>query len=333
LPPPDLVSVVIPAYNAAETVDETLRSVRAQTHSALEILVVDDGSTDSTPAIIERHCAADARVRLIRQANGGVARARNRAIAEAAAELLAMVDADDLWAPTKIEAQLAALRRAGPDTVLVYTWYAQIDSRSRITSLAYRPVEEGRVLRRMLRGNLVGNASAPLIRRDAVLAVGGYDPRLRDLNAEGCEDVLLYFRLAERGGFALVPEHLTGYRQTTTNMSSDAARMIRSWELVVAEMRSRYPEHAEDLREGRRLFHLWLLKRALRARSFRNAALVGSELLRADPLGAAACLLERAGCDRARATRRFLGRCRRRLAGIAPAAPPARFEIGEVPDA
>lgn len=78
-----LVTVVIPAYNAAHTIDETLRSVRSQTHRNLEILVVDDGSRDATPAIVANHAAIDARVRLIVQENAGVAAARNRGIAEA----------------------------------------------------------------------------------------------------------------------------------------------------------------------------------------------------------------------------------------------------------
>jgi glycosyltransferase involved in cell wall biosynthesis len=164
----DAVTVVVPAYNAESTLDETLRSVRAQTHRALEILVVDDGSRDGTPAIALAHAAADPRVRLIRQDNAGVGAARNRGIEEARATLVAPVDADDLWAPAKIERQVATLRRRGPHIALVYTWSALIDRESRVTG-TYQPMEEGDVLARMCRGNLVGNGSAALMRRDAVL--------------------------------------------------------------------------------------------------------------------------------------------------------------------
>src|SRR5215475_4737819 len=115
----DAVTVVIPAYNAEATLDETLRSVRSQTHRALEILIVDDGSSDGTPEVALAHAAADPRVRLIQQSNGGVAAARNRGIEEARATLIAPVDADDLWAPTKIERQVAALHRGGPRVALV----------------------------------------------------------------------------------------------------------------------------------------------------------------------------------------------------------------------
>ena len=111
-----------------------------------EILVVDDGSRDRTPEIAAAHAAADPRVRLVRQANAGVAAARNRGIAEARAALVAPMDADDLWAPTKIERQLAALRRGGPGVGLVYTWSALIDDDGWVIGLRRCDTAEGDVL-------------------------------------------------------------------------------------------------------------------------------------------------------------------------------------------
>src|SRR5437879_4343856 len=95
----DLVTVVIPAFDAARTIAETLHSVRSQTHRRLEILVVDDGSNDSTPQIVQRQGVEDRRIRLIQQPNAGVAAARNRGIAEATSDVVATIDADDLWRP------------------------------------------------------------------------------------------------------------------------------------------------------------------------------------------------------------------------------------------
>src|SRR5690348_12029992 len=106
----ELVSVVIPAYNAAATLDETLRSVRSQTHRALEIIVVDDGSVDDTREIAGRHAAVDDRVQVVTQSNAGLAASRNAGWMRARSELIAFIDADDLWAPTKIERQLERLR-------------------------------------------------------------------------------------------------------------------------------------------------------------------------------------------------------------------------------
>jgi glycosyltransferase involved in cell wall biosynthesis len=97
-----LTSVVIPAYNAELFLERTLRSALRQTHSNLEVIVVDDGSTDKTRAIAAAAATTDDRVRIISVPNGGVAKARNIGIAEANGEFVAFLDADDLWHPTKI---------------------------------------------------------------------------------------------------------------------------------------------------------------------------------------------------------------------------------------
>jgi glycosyltransferase involved in cell wall biosynthesis len=220
------VTVIVPAYNAARTIDRTLASVRAQTFEALEILVIDDGSRDDTAERAARHAGEDARIRLIRQDNGGVAAARNHGIAEATAPLIAPVDADDLWSPAKIEKQVAALK---DDSIgLVYCWYDVIDDADAVTDASYRPREEGDVLARLCLGNFIGNGSTPLIRRDVLLAAGGYDQSLRARHAQGCEDYSLYLRLAERSRFALVPEPLVGYRVSAAAMSGDLTQMYRS---------------------------------------------------------------------------------------------------------
>jgi glycosyltransferase involved in cell wall biosynthesis len=288
----ELVTVVIPAFNAARTIDETLRSVRAQTHQTLEILVVDDGSSDQTPQIATEHARTDSRVRLINQQNGGVARARNRGIAEARGALIAPVDADDLWAPTKIEKQVARLRRGGDRMSLVYTWFSIIDAESRVIPVRGRPsTEEGDLLELFLLSNLVGNGSSALMRKSAVEEAGGYDASLRDRKAQGCEDYLLYFRIAERHHIGVVPEYLTGYRQTSDNMSSDVLQMLRSFEIVAAEMRERHPALAKRIDQGERHLIQWLIDRALSARRLRAASQLLYVLGRAHPKAAVRSLL------------------------------------------
>jgi glycosyltransferase involved in cell wall biosynthesis len=274
------VAVIIPAYNAEATLDATLRSVRAQTHKTLEIVVVDDGSRDATGDIARAHAARDARVRVITHENAGVAAARNRGIAETTAELVAPVDADDLWAADKIERQLDALARGGPQVGLVYTWFAAINAEGLITDRSYRPTEEGDVLARMCRGNLVGNASAALIRREALLEAGGYDSTLHARGAQGCEDLLLYYRIAARHRFALVPDYLTGYRVTAYNMSSDSLQMLRSWQIVAVEMRQRHPELEADIEAGEQCALGWLMRRALQTGRLRPATELSGLLMR-----------------------------------------------------
>jgi glycosyltransferase involved in cell wall biosynthesis len=236
----------------------------------------------------------DRRVRLIRQPHGGVAAARNKGIAQARSELIAFVDADDLWDREKIEKQIAALRAAGPRCALVYTWYAIIDEDSRVIDRTYRPFESGDVLGRICRGNLIGNGSSALVTKAPLLEAGGFNPLLRARCAQGCEDYQLYFRIAERHLFALVPEFLTGYRRTPTNMSSDLFQMYRSWMLVTGEMRDRQPKLANTIHVGANLFIAGLLERAVEFRQFKQAHFFAGRLLWRDPVLLAGTLLQSA---------------------------------------
>jgi glycosyltransferase involved in cell wall biosynthesis len=246
----ELVTVLVPAFNAAATIDETLTSVRLQTHVALEIIVVDDGSTDTTAAIVERHMQDDCRVKLIRQSNGGVAAARNTAIAACKSKFIAPIDADDLWHPTKIEKQLAAMFAGGSNVGLVYTWSALLDEQSRVTSLAGRYFQQGNVLTSLCEFNMVGNGSNPLMRVEVVRQVGGYDESLADRGAQGCEDWALYLAISERFEFVVVPEYLTGYRRLLTSMSSDFDQMWRSFCMAEQKVRARRPDLRRALRQG-----------------------------------------------------------------------------------
>lgn len=283
----ETVSVVIPAFNAERWVDETLRSVRAQTHRALEIVVVDDGSRDRTAAIVEAHARLDPRLRLVRQENAGVAAARNRGVAETSAAFVAPVDADDLWAPTKIERQLERFQALGEATALVYTRYALIDAESRIVHLDRKPAVEGDALAAMCLANVVGNGSGAMMRRRALVEAGGYDAGLRAAGAQGCEDYKLYFHIAERHRFGFVDDWLTGYRDLPDNMSSDLGQMLRSRDLCVAGFRPRHPDRAGLFDRGRMRLMRFNLTRALRAGRPRAAATILNDMLAASPLLAA----------------------------------------------
>lgn len=286
-----LVSVIIPAYNAADTLNETLRSVRSQTHRALEIIVVDDGSTDDTRAIAEQHAAIDDRVQVVTQNNAGVATTRNEGWQRARSDLIAFVDADDLWAPTKIERQLQALQTGGQNVGLVYCWFARIDNQGSITSFGEEVRFEGDVLNRLFLGNFVGNGSSALVRRQALIDTHGFESRLRAASGEGCEDYLFYCRVAERYHFAVVPERLVGYRYLPNNMSSNRFRMLRSWLLVVNEMLARHPDHSDALKRGLRNYSNWLVK-GLLTNNFRQISSVLLLLLRDCPSIALALLLQ-----------------------------------------
>ena len=233
--PRPLVTVLVPAYNAAATIEATLRSALDQTYSAVEVLVVDDGSTDETADVVRG--VRDDRLRLIQQANQGVATARNRAICEARGTLLAPLDADDVWFPTKLAAQVERMEAGGPEMGMVYSWWVRIDEAGRIRGSSFPCRAEGSVALGLLYANFIGNASVPLYRRDAVVEVGGYDASLRARGAQGCEDWDLSLRVAARHPTGVAPGHLVGYRRGMVTMSSDVATMARSYYAVVERLR------------------------------------------------------------------------------------------------
>jgi len=266
----ELVTVIIPAYNAGATLNQTLKSVRSQSYHATEILIIDDGSRDETRTIAQRHAAADLRVRLISQTNGGVAAARNRGIAEARGKLIAPIDADDLWASTKLEKQIAAMAEGGPEVGLVYCWYATIDAEGFIKGVA-KPTHSGRVLSRLCENNFVGNGSSPLMRKDVVLAAGGYSTQLRAIGAQGCEDWLLYLRIAEKLEFRVVEECLLGYRKVPGSMSRDGRQMLRSLSHVTGQVLKRNPDLNQNLVNGDFNLGKWLFRRAVSGKSLSTA--------------------------------------------------------------
>jgi glycosyltransferase involved in cell wall biosynthesis len=266
-----LVSVVIPAFNAQDVIGETLRSVRSQTHCNLEIIVVDDGSTDRTVEVVQAHIAADSRVTLFSQSNQGVAQARNSGWQRAASDLIAFVDADDLWAPTKIERQLEVLAEGGEAIGLVYTWFDIIDEHSRIRFRVRGRKIAGDVLVHSLLGNFIGHGSSALVRRSALIECGGFDSDLRSAGAHGCEDLKLYQRVAQRHQFGLVPEHLTGYRVVTHSMSSDRPRMLRSFLMVAAAAKSLHPELHGQIDKGVRAYQTFLVREAMGFKNYKQA--------------------------------------------------------------
>lgn len=285
---PQLISVIIPAYNAMSTIGRTLQSVRAQTWREIEIIVVDDGSRDATAEHVRRQMQVDSRIRLVETENGGVARARNRAIMQARGEWIAPLDADDLWHPDKLAAQIAEAERRKEPVGLVYCWHAVIDSEDKIMGYGERVYDAGSVLPRMCLGNLIGNGSAALMRRSAVIEAGGYDASLRDRNAQGCEDLKLYFSIAEKHEFAVVPRHLVGYRWTPENMSSDTLKMLRSYDLVMNAAQDRHAEHNALFEQGRVYMLEWLLEQSIRSGKLTIAGKLWSALFQMRKLAALA---------------------------------------------
>ena len=240
----DGVSVIVPMCNAATTIERTLASVCEQTYKNLEIIVVDDGSRDASAEIVGKWEKADSRVRLYRQANAGVAAARNAGFAQSNKCLVAFIDADDLWAPDKVRAQVEVLREnSGP--ALVYCWFAEINELDQVTSAKPRG-HVGNVGAQIARWNFVGNGSSMLMPRSVFEEAGGFDVEPRAAGAQGTEDLLFLMRVAEHVPFRSVPRYLVGYRVTEGNMSSDTRQMRRAFEVALAKNQQRSPQFAAE---------------------------------------------------------------------------------------
>ncbi len=234
--------MIIPAFNAAEYIRQTLNSVLTQTYQELEVIVVDDGSSDATGSIVKEFVKKDARVQLVRQCNAGVGAARNTAIRTARGEYIAPIDADDMWFPEKLEKQVACMEQHGEETAMVYCWSILVDEdgvfvRARIFSKA-----EGNLPDAMVSGCCVDNSSVPLFRMAALARVGTYLTRAEQGGAQGCEDWDLYIRIAQTYCIRLVPEVLVAYRQSGSSMSANVESMAASFAVVMRRARQRNPD-------------------------------------------------------------------------------------------
>lgn len=236
-----LVSVIIPAYNACVTVERTISSVVNQTYSNLEVLVVDDGSTDETALLVQRMADADPRIRLLQKPNGGLVSARNFGIAHASGEFIAPIDADDLWHPEKIAKQVRLMRERGDRGGLVYCWSREIDAQDRVLRDVSPCSLRGNVYAALIIRNFV-SSGAPLVRKRCVEEVGGYDATLLARGADCCADLKFNLDIAERFEFDLVPEFLFLYRVQAGSMSTDIEAMLRSQNVVTEKIRARHPE-------------------------------------------------------------------------------------------
>lgn len=271
------VSVVIPAYNAGAFVGAAIDSVLAQTFQDFELTVVDDGSDDDTAAVARDR---DARVRVVQADHGGVSAARNAGAAATSSELIAFLDADDLWEPAKLARQVHELERRG-DAGACFTAITRVDADLRpFATTAVTPSDDYcRDL--LLYSSIVPSSpSSGLIRRTVFEQVGGFDPRFSQ-----CADWDMLLRLSLCTGFAAVDEPLVRYRQAPGTMSSDIGLLERDTFAVLDAFYSA-PRPPEYTAIRRRVYsNHWLIVSGsyLHQRRLRDAVRCLRRALRADP--------------------------------------------------
>jgi glycosyltransferase involved in cell wall biosynthesis len=255
------ISIVIPAYNRERYLPATLESVREQTVTDWEIIVVDDGSTDGTIAIAEAYAGRDPRIRLVRQSHAGISAARNRGWKESAptAETLIFLDSDDVWKPHALATLLNALE-ACPDAVGAHalahfidedgcstrpgeleSWGRNREAVAGDAVVALTAAQPTTFAALIVRG-FISTTGVLLLRRAAAEAAGPYDPGL-----VMCEDWDFWLRVSRQGPIAYVDETLLGYRWHGQNISTNLQRK-RRWERVARRKLFRSRENSPDQR-------------------------------------------------------------------------------------
>jgi glycosyltransferase involved in cell wall biosynthesis len=226
-----LVSVVIPAYKAATYLTETIISVQNQTHTHLELIIIDDGSPDNQADVVAPLVASDERIRYIKQKNGGVASARNHGYRLSKGDFVAFLDADDVWLPDNIALKVAQFETKN-ELGLVHSDAIVFDQNSTPTG-EYLKGKDGWILEDLLRWETpcIPAPSSILVKRSVIEKVGGFNTSLSN-----AADQEFFFRVAQYYKIGRIATPLWMYRVHDQNMHSNIALMekdaLRAYQLA-----------------------------------------------------------------------------------------------------
>jgi glycosyltransferase involved in cell wall biosynthesis len=233
-------SVIIPVYNAEETILETIRSVQNQSSSDLEIIIIDDGSTDRTLHLLQE--LKDSRIKIFSFENCERSVARNRGIKIASGDYITFIDADDLWTHDKIELQIKALEN-NPKAGVAYSWTSFIDEIGNFLFSAKPYSFEGDVYSKILVNNFTICGSNILVRKGVIEAAGDFDPLLNI-----GEDWDLNIRLAEQCHYVVVPKYQILYRRSLRSTSCKIDAMEKGTIQVINKAFKSAPSELQNLK-------------------------------------------------------------------------------------
>ena len=261
------VSIIVPVYNAEKYVRLTLESALAQTYQNLEILIVDDGSTDSSVEICRRF--NDDRIRIIQQKNRGLSGARNTGIRNATGCYVAFLDADDLWVPEKVEKHIHHLETS-PNVGASFSYSKFIDEQGNPLGLLQFSKTKDITPLDILCRSPIGNGSAALFRkavfediafeveRDGQVEYDYFDEQFRE-----SQDVECWMRVAIQTAWKIegVPELLTLYRVNSQGISANIEKKLNAWDRLIERIYSYAPAKMAEWERPARAYHFRHLAR------------------------------------------------------------------------
>ena len=219
------ISVIIPAYNCEKTIKTTIESVLNQSFTDFELIVINDGSQDSTLNIVSE--IQDSRIKVFSFENAGGNVSRNRGLHHALGNFVSFLDADDIWTPDKLVSQLQALQD-NPDAKVAYSWTDYIDENGAFLVTGTHTNVNGDVYEKLLVNNFLENGSNPLIDKEALIELGGFDESLI-----AAQDWDMWLRLAYKFNFVCVPSVQILYRISANSLSSHLPKQETACLLVM----------------------------------------------------------------------------------------------------
>ncbi|MBD2167457.1 glycosyltransferase [Calothrix membranacea FACHB-236] len=267
-----LISVIIPAFNSEKTIKKTIESVLQQTFTDFEVIIINDGSSDSTLEIVQK--INDSRITVYSFDNAGANVSRNRGLYYAKGEFVSFLDADDMWSLDKLESQLKLLQ-IHPESSVAYSWTNYIDDKSQFLRRGSYIVATGNVYPNILLVNFLENGSNPLIRKQALNVIGGFDESLG-----ACQDWDIYLRLATNYQFVCVSSPQILYRVTPSSLSSNVMQLENACLTVIEKAFNQAPSYLQYLkRHSLSNIYKYLLYKALEGTPKRSKTIIAAKFL------------------------------------------------------